>query len=191
MPRYRFTVTYETDDGSFDAWDEGFEVQSGSDTFGSWDAYTGVLNSGDEVQFINSTSRETDLRSISGFTDNSDIIAGSSYIGYATTRTIASGSTQIQFTMHPTDHSGPTKTKVYSVQVPYVQYTGGRNMNDIGNFLGDPNPKNIGNWYRGGTSAGVYVPNIPDGRNNSVPVWSGGSGPAISLNDFVGVWKNG
>lgn len=186
MARYRFTVTYEVDGGSFDTWDDDFEVTSGSDTFGSWDAYTGVLNVGDEIQFLNSTSRETDLRSLSGFTNNSNIIASSTYIGYATVRTIASGASTVQWTMHPTDHPATPKSKVYSVTstatgstIPLGITSGAIDMNTLRDFFGDPtygsNTVSLTNLYRGGD----LVPDISS--NSSIPT----SG-SISLDDFYG-----
>lgn len=124
MARYRYEVNYEVQDGSWDGWEDGFRLTSGSDTFGSWVAYGGTLLAGDEIQFINYTTRETDLRSLSGFTNNSDIIAGSSYIGYASTRTIASGASSVSFTMHVTDHPGaPITTRTFTVSVPATGVT--------------------------------------------------------------------
>lgn len=173
-----------------------------------WDSETGYftypspanlsINVGDRVRFRHVSTASTPsymlvyMETNSWFTPSStdSTLSHNEYSSYYTSSTTGTIGVQFRSKFYYYGYSSYVTYNITSAN-PYVQYTGGRNMNDIGNFLGDSNPKNIANWYRGGTSAGVYVPNIPDGRNNSVPTWSGGNGPTITLNDFVGVWKNG
>lgn len=186
MADYTITVTTYSE----------YEPGLGRSWFTSTSHPNGItINPNDRIRILHQRDAYSDATGLqlfanSWFTPSDTTLAGAPEYSSWETAT-SSGSISLQFRPYYSRTSGPDVYVTVNVELPYIQYTGGRNMNDIGNFLGDSNPKQIAKWYRGGTTAGVFVPNITDGRNNSVPVWSGTTGPAISLNDFVGVWKNG
>jgi hypothetical protein len=154
-----------------------------------------TINPNDRIRILHQRDAYSDATGLqlfanSWFTPTDTTLAGSPEYSSWETAT-STGSISLQFRPYYSRTSGPDVYVSVNVEVPYIQYTGALNMNDIGTFLGDPNPKGMLDWYRGGNPGGVYVPNIPDGRNNGIPTYSITSSTTISLSMFSGVWKNG
>jgi hypothetical protein len=144
------------------------------------------MNVGDRIRFRHVCTASTPtymsvyMVTNSWFTPNSTdaTLSHNEYSSYYTSTTSGTIGIQFRAKYYYYGYSNYYTHNVTSA-VPYVQYTGTRNLQGIGLFFGDTAPFLMSQYYRGG----VYVRQL-DGRNNGVP----GAGP-LSLNDLNGVWK--